>query len=81
MKQMTKMNYLFLHRPEAALETYKELLSYTKVRRLVILLAFSSSYSQSNVTRNYAEKSINNILDYVGGEGKVSTTGGHRVDR
>jgi len=24
------------------------------------------------VTRNYAEKSINNILDYVGGEGKVS---------
>ncbi|KAK1925355.1 endopeptidase [Papiliotrema laurentii] len=54
LKQMTKMNYLFLHRPEAALETYKELLSYTK----------------SNVTRNYAEKSINNILDYVGGEGK-----------
>lgn len=26
---------------------------------------------QSNVTRNYAEKTINNILDYVGGEGKV----------
>lgn len=28
---------------------------------------------QSNVTRNYAEKSINSILDYVGGEGKVSS--------
>lgn len=26
---------------------------------------------QSAVTRNYAEKSINNILDYVGGEEKV----------
>ena len=26
---------------------------------------------QKSVTRNYAEKSINNILDYVGGEGKV----------
>jgi len=26
---------------------------------------------QSAVTRNYADKSINNILDYVGGEGKV----------
>jgi len=30
--------------------------------------------SKSDVTRNYAEKSINNILDYVGGEGKVSCT-------
>ncbi|OCF30632.1 COP9 signalosome complex subunit 2 [Kwoniella heveanensis CBS 569] len=56
LKQMTKMNYLHLHRPEKALETYRELLGYTK----------------SHVTRNYAEKSINNILDYVGGEGKVS---------
>ncbi|KIS02210.1 COP9 signalosome complex subunit 2 [Cryptococcus deuterogattii 2001/935-1] len=54
LKQMTKMNYLRLHEPEKALETYRELLSYTK----------------SNVTRNYAEKTINNILDYVGGEGK-----------
>ncbi|WVQ96861.1 hypothetical protein IAU59_003968 [Kwoniella sp. CBS 9459] len=54
LKQMTKMNYLQLQRPEKALETYRELLGYTK----------------SNVTRNYAEKSINNILDYVGGEGK-----------
>ncbi|EIW73630.1 hypothetical protein TREMEDRAFT_26610, partial [Tremella mesenterica DSM 1558] len=54
LKQMTKMNYLHLNRPEEALKTYRELLSYTK----------------SNVTRNYAEKSINNILDYVGGEGK-----------
>ncbi|CAD6574711.1 MAG: hypothetical protein TREMPRED_001210 [Tremellales sp. Tagirdzhanova-0007] len=54
LKQMTKMNYLHLHRAERALESYRELLSYTK----------------SHVTRNYAEKSINNILDYVGGEGK-----------
>ncbi|GFZ45337.1 COP9 signalosome complex subunit 2 [Saitozyma sp. JCM 24511] len=54
LKQMTKMNYLFLHRPDEALATYRELLGYTK----------------SYVTRNYAEKSINNILDYVGGEGK-----------
>lgn len=54
LKQMTKMNYLHLHRPEEALKTYRELLGYTK----------------SDVTRNYAEKSINNILDYVGGEGK-----------
>ena len=53
---MTKMNYLYLHRPEEALRTYRELLTYTK----------------SDVTRNYAEKSINSVLDYVGGEGKVS---------
>ncbi|KAK8858486.1 hypothetical protein IAR55_002713 [Kwoniella newhampshirensis] len=54
LKQMTKMNYLHLHRPEKALASYRELLGYTK----------------NYVTRNYAEKSINNILDYVGGEGK-----------
>lgn len=29
------------------------------------------------MTRNYAEKSINNILDYVGGEGKVSSPSPH----
>lgn len=45
-----------LHRPEEALQTYKQLLTYTK----------------SAVTRNYSEKSINNILDYVGG-GKGGT--------
>jgi hypothetical protein len=28
---MTKMNYLFLHRPDEALATYRELLGYTKV--------------------------------------------------
>lgn len=55
LKQMTKMNFLYLHRPDESLKTYRELLSYTK----------------SNVTRNYADKSINNILDYVAGEGKV----------
>jgi hypothetical protein len=32
LKQMTKMNYLFLQRPEDALTTYRELLGYTKVR-------------------------------------------------
>jgi COP9 signalosome complex subunit 2 len=40
-----------LHRPQDALQTYTELLTYTK----------------SAVTRNYSEKTINGILDYVGG--------------
>ena len=53
---MTKLNFLVLHRPNDALKTYTELLTYTK----------------SAVTRNYSEKTINGILDYVGG-GK----GGH----
>lgn len=77
---MTKMNYLFLNRPDEALATYRELLGYTKVStdapeeankasQIDLLLC---SRCQSHVTRNYAEKSINNILDYVGGEGKVS---------
>ena len=50
-----------LQRHEDALETYTQLLTYTR----------------SAVTRNYAEKSINSILDYVGG-GKDS--GGINVD-
>jgi COP9 signalosome complex subunit 2 len=54
LKQMTKMNFLHLHRPDESLKTYRELLTYTK----------------NSVTRNYADKSINNILDYVAGEGK-----------
>jgi len=48
---MTKLLFLELHRPSEALKTYTELLTYTK----------------SAVTRNYSEKSINGILDYVGG--------------
>lgn len=51
LKQMTKLLFLVLHRPNDALKTYIELLTYTK----------------SAVTRNYSEKSINGILDYVGG--------------
>lgn len=51
MKQATKLLFLELHRPKEALETYTQLLTYTK----------------SAVTRNYSEKTINNILDYVGG--------------
>ncbi|KDQ63032.1 hypothetical protein JAAARDRAFT_120393 [Jaapia argillacea MUCL 33604] len=51
LKQSTKLLYLTLHRPADALKTYTELLTYTK----------------SAVTRNYSEKSINGILDYVGG--------------
>ncbi|PPQ77002.1 hypothetical protein CVT25_014819 [Psilocybe cyanescens] len=51
LKQMTKLLFLELHRPSEALKTYTELLTYTK----------------SAVTRNYSEKSINGILDYVGG--------------
>ncbi|KAH8119966.1 PCI-domain-containing protein [Phellopilus nigrolimitatus] len=51
LKQATKLLYLVLHRPNDALATYTELLTYTR----------------SAVTRNYSEKSINTILDYVGG--------------
>lgn len=51
LKQSTKLLYLVLHRPNEALQTYRELLKYTK----------------SAVTRNYSEKTINSILDYVGG--------------
>ncbi|KAJ9096561.1 hypothetical protein QFC20_006419 [Naganishia adeliensis] len=54
LKQSIKILYLTLHRPEEALETYRELLGYVKTA----------------VTKNVSEKSINNILDYVGGEGK-----------
>ncbi|EJD03731.1 PCI-domain-containing protein [Fomitiporia mediterranea MF3/22] len=50
LKQATKLLFKVLHRPDEALETYTQLLSYTKTA----------------VTRNYAEKSINSILDYVG---------------
>lgn len=48
--------YLVLKRPNDALKTYTQLLTYTK----------------SAVTRNYSEKTINGILDYVGG-GKGGT--------
>lgn len=51
LKQSTKLLYLTLRRPTDALKTYTQLLTYTK----------------SAVTRNYSEKSINGILDYVGG--------------
>ncbi len=51
LKQSTKLLFLDLHRPNDALKTYTELLTYTK----------------SAVTRNYSEKTINGILDYVGG--------------
>ena len=51
MKQSTKVLFLQLRRPQDALKTYVELLTYTK----------------SAVTRNYSEKSVNGILDYVGG--------------
>ncbi|CCM03772.1 uncharacterized protein FIBRA_05919 [Fibroporia radiculosa] len=51
LKQSTKLLFLILRKPNDALETYKRLLTYTK----------------SAVTRNYSEKTINGILDYVGG--------------
>jgi COP9 signalosome complex subunit 2 len=51
LKQMTKLDFLVLHRPNDALKTYTELLTYTK----------------SAVTRNYSERTINGILDYMGG--------------
>jgi COP9 signalosome complex subunit 2 len=51
LKQCTKLLFLALHRQPEALQTYKQLLTYTK----------------SAVTRNVSEKAINGILDYVGG--------------
>ena len=51
LKQSTKLLFLVLRRPQDALQSYTQLLTYTK----------------SAVTRNYAEKTINGILDYVGG--------------
>lgn len=51
LKQSTKLLFLSLRRPTDALKTYTQLLTYTK----------------SAVTRNYSEKTINGILDYVGG--------------
>ncbi|KAJ7116781.1 PCI domain-containing protein [Mycena crocata] len=51
LKQSTKLLFLTLRRPTDALKTYVQLLTYTK----------------SAVTRNYSEKTINGILDYVGG--------------
>ncbi|KIM88750.1 hypothetical protein PILCRDRAFT_2939 [Piloderma croceum F 1598] len=51
LKQSTKLLFLSLHRPHDALKAYTQLLTYTK----------------SAVTRNYSEKTINGILDYVGG--------------
>ncbi|KAL9716362.1 hypothetical protein Ac2012v2_000809 [Leucoagaricus gongylophorus] len=51
LKQSTKLLFLILRRPHDALKTYIRLLTYTK----------------SVVTRNYSEKTINGILDYVGG--------------
>jgi COP9 signalosome complex subunit 2 len=59
---MTKLLYLRLNRPSEALKTYTQLLTYTK----------------SAVTRNYSEKTINGILDYVGG-GKKGKGGGSVV--
>lgn len=54
-----KLLFLVLNRPEQALQKYTELLTYTK----------------SAVTRNYSEKSINGILDYVGDGGKKGRGG------
>jgi COP9 signalosome complex subunit 2 len=51
LKQQTKLLFLRLNRPQEALKTYRQLLTYTK----------------SAVTRNYSEKTINSVLDYVGG--------------
>ncbi|EJD45749.1 PCI-domain-containing protein [Auricularia subglabra TFB-10046 SS5] len=64
LKQSTKLLYLRLHRPQEALATYTQLLTYTK----------------SAVTRNYSEKSINGILDYVGGASKTGAIKTQNVD-
>ncbi|KAH7334200.1 PCI-domain-containing protein [Rhizoctonia solani] len=52
LKQSTKILFQLLGKPDEAFKTYTELLGYTR----------------SAVTRNYSEKTINGILDYVGGQ-------------
>ncbi|KAB5592446.1 COP9 signalosome complex subunit 2 [Ceratobasidium theobromae] len=52
LKQSTKISFQILGKPDDALKSYTELLGYTR----------------SAVTRNYSEKTINGILDYVGGQ-------------
>lgn len=49
LKQICKISFLILDDKETTLKYYKQLLTYTK----------------SAVTRNYSEKSLNNILDYI----------------
>lgn len=49
LKQICKISFLKLDDKDTTLKYYKELLTYTK----------------SAVTRNYSEKSLNNILDYI----------------
>lgn len=49
LKQICKISFLTLDDKETCLSYYRQLLTYTK----------------SAVTRNYSEKSLNNILDYV----------------
>ncbi|KAH8835678.1 PCI domain-containing protein [Flagelloscypha sp. PMI_526] len=64
LKQSTKLLFLRLKRPEDALKTYIQLLTYTK----------------SAVTRNESEKTINGILDYVGGGKSGAKVGPLDVD-
>ncbi|CAE6526115.1 unnamed protein product [Rhizoctonia solani] len=52
LKQSTKISFQLLGKPDEAFKTYTELLGYTR----------------SAVTRNYSEKTINGILDYIGGQ-------------
>lgn len=76
LKQMTKLLYCTLLRPKEALKTYEELLTYTKsavTRNCQCSHLSRLSLRASNSHRSEfidSEKSINNILDYVGGEGK-----------
>lgn len=51
LKQMTKMNYLHLHRPEEAIKTYRELLGYTKVRGLWLSHSLESLWRLDNSIR------------------------------
>lgn len=64
-KQTTKLLFLILKRPTEALESYTELLTWTK---------------SPSVTRNQAEKTINKVLDYVG-SGKGGPVGVDVLER
>ncbi|RAL66704.1 hypothetical protein DID88_007488 [Monilinia fructigena] len=60
--------------PEAAIEEFLEIPALEQEKRLLSIIANFLTYVKSAVTRNYSEKSINNILDFIekGSEGDAA---------